>query len=217
VVRVETFGQPVVTGRPIPGAVGDREGLVTGPTRGRPAGEAGRAARPLTTQEIDMRKLNRKQKATVAIAFGAVGVAGSGVAYAYWTSDGTGTGTASTVAGNTTAFSVTGNVPAAMYPGDSPQTITATVKNNGAEKYKVESLVAYVTTNKGAACDGSNFLINGNEAPSTALTAVDLGIDPTDLAANGTKTKTYTIQFNNKATNQDGCKDATVSVNYVAS
>lgn len=165
-----------------------------------------------------MRTLSKKQKAAV-VSVALVGLSGTGVAYAFWTTGGTGTGTASTRAGEANKLGITGDVPAAMYPGDSAQTITATVTNNGSENYKVQTLSAYLTidaTHATAGCTSSDYLLNGVAAPATAGTAADLGIVATDLAPAATATKTYTIQFNNKSTVQDFCKGAAVTVNYVA-
>jgi hypothetical protein len=102
-----------------------------------------------------------------------------------------------------------------MFPGDPAQTVTATIKNNGTENYKLQGVKAYVTTGV-SACDSTNYLLNGAPAPSTALTASSLTLTPVELAPAATTTGTFTIQFNNKATNQDACKGVAVTVNYVA-
>lgn len=167
-----------------------------------------------------MRKINKKRLAIVAGGT-AVVMAGAGVGYAYWTSDGTGTGTASTAAGNATAFSVGGDVPDEMYPGDDVQRITATVTNDGSENYKIQKLEAYLTIDAPhatAGCSSADYLLNNATAPGTAETAADLAITPIDLAPDGTQSVDYTIQFNNNTdANQDACKGALVSVNYIAS
>ena len=53
-----------------------------------------------------------------------------------------------------------------MFPGDAPQTVTATVKNAGTENYTFKTVKAYVTTDK-SGCDGSDYLLNGAAAPIT--------------------------------------------------
>lgn len=161
-------------------------------------------------------KKSSKKKAAAILTAGVLGIATAGGAYAYWTSAGGGTGDASTSAGAGSVFEVTGDVPDAMFPGDSEQTVTATVTNNGTENYKVTGVSAWVSTNK-SGCDGSDYLLNGAAAPSTSATAVPLTISPTDLAPSDTKTLTYKIQFNNKTTSQNACKGAAVTVNYIAS
>jgi hypothetical protein len=49
------------------------------------------------------------------------------------------------------------------------------------------------------------------------LTAVPLTMTPADLANGATLTATGKLGFNNKLTEQDGCKGATVTIHYVAS
>ena len=177
-------------------------------------GETG--ALELLERETEMRNLSKKAKTIIAGA-AIAGLASTGVAYAYWTTTGSGSGTAATAVGDTVpAFSVTGAVPAKMFPGDALQTITATVKNVGTENYKLQMLTAWVDTSS-LACDGSNFLINGAAAPIYAGGAVSLDIGPIDLIPTGTATKTYTIQFNNKGTEQNSCKNVDVTVHYAAS
>ena len=157
---------------------------------------------------------SKKKAAAFAVA-GVLGLATAGGAYAYWTSTGAGTGTATTKSGATSVFLVTGNVANAMFPGDSAQNATATVKNVGTENYRIQSVKAYLTTNK-TDCDGSNYLLNGVAAPSTEGTAASLNITGVDLAPTATTTVGFTLQFNNKDTNQDACKGAAVTINYLA-
>jgi hypothetical protein len=160
-------------------------------------------------------KTNKKKTAAIVTA-GVIGLATAGGAYAYWTSLGGGTGSASTAAGSQNVFLVTGGVANAMFPGDSAQNATATVKNTSSESYKIQSVTAYVTTNKDG-CTGSDYKLNGTAAPSTAATAVSLGVTPVELAPAATTTVDFTLQFNNKATNQDACKGADVTLHYTAS
>jgi len=162
-----------------------------------------------------MRGLNLKKKTLAFAVAGGLTVATAGGAYAYWTTTGSGTGSATTRAG-ATVFTVAGGVANAMYPGDSAQTGTATVTNTGSENYKVQSLKAYLTTDK-PGCTGADYLLNGAAAPSTNGTAADLAITPVDLAPAATASKTFTLQFNNTAANQDACKSAVVTINYLAS
>ena len=161
-------------------------------------------------------KNSKKKRSAALLAAGVIGLATAGGAYAYWTSTGSGTGTATTAAGTANALVVSGNVASAMFPGDSPQTVTATVKNSGSESYKLQGLKAYVTTGT-TDCDGTDYKLNGAPAPTTEATAVSITVTPIDLAPSATTTATFTMQFNNKTTNQDACKGAAVTITYVAS
>lgn len=162
------------------------------------------------------KKNSKKKKSAAFVAAGVIGLATAGGAYAYWTSLGGGTGTASTSAGASNVFQVTGNVANAMYPGDSAQTVTATVTNNGTQNYKLQAVKAYVSTDK-QGCDGSDYKLNGAVAPTNATDAVSIAVSQADLAPAATTTGTFTMQFNNKTTNQDACKGAAVTITYVAS
>jgi hypothetical protein len=161
-------------------------------------------------------KKSSKKKAAVFLTAGVLGLATAGGAYSYWTSLGDGTGTASTRDGSSSIFAVTGGAASAMYPGDTAQTVTATVKNNGSENYKIQTLKAYLTTDK-SGCTGGDYLLNAAAAPVDAASAVSLSIVPTDLAPVATKTVDFSLQFNNKATNQDACQGAAVTIHYIAS
>jgi hypothetical protein len=156
-----------------------------------------------------------KKKAAAVVTAGVLGLATAGGAYAYWTSAGEGTGTATTRDGASRIFTVTGGSTQAMFPGDSAQTVTATVKNEGTETYTVSTLKAYLTTDK-AGCDGSDYRLNGAAAPTTAAGAVSVNLVAKDLAPAATTTVDFSLQFNNKATDQNACQGATVSINYIA-
>ncbi|GAB3871335.1 hypothetical protein [Terrabacter terrigena] len=162
-------------------------------------------------------KKSSKKKAAAIVTAGVLGLATAGGAYAYWTSAGGGSGTATTRDGASNIFGVTGGSTQAMFPGDSAQTVTATVTNNGTETYTVSAVKAYLTTDK-TGCDGTDYKLNGSVAPTTAAGAVSLGLTAKDLAPAGTTTVDFTLQFNNKANaNQNACQAATVTVHYIAS
>jgi hypothetical protein len=138
----------------------------------------------------------------------------AGVAYAYWTAGGSGTGSAS--AGDT--VDVTANqttVLTPMYPGDSPQTISGDFDNpNSGPVYITDVTVSIASVTKAVGapagtCDASDF----------TLTGASMAVGAEVPAGNGQGAFTgATIQFNNKAaTNQDACKNATVSLAYSVS
>lgn len=160
-----------------------------------------------------------KKLAAVAVA-GLAGVMATSAAYAFWSTAGSGTGSASTTNGVNGELSFTQSALNAMYPGDSAQTFTVDVKNTDAnEKVYVAHVKAYVTTDQDSDCDGSNFLLNGLAAPSSAATAVDLGWTAREISV-GAQYSTSgldSIQFNDKNSNQDDCKNAVVTLHYLAS
>lgn len=166
-----------------------------------------------------MKRFINKKVAAIAAAVGlTLGIGGA--AFAYWTSSGSGTGTSSTTTGSSDLTYSTTTINA-MYPGDSPQDFTVTVTNNSTTQAEyVNDVHAWVTTSAGSSCDGSNFLLDGNPAPSTSAGAVALDWTGTELAANGGNAPTAgddTIQFNDELTNQNDCKNVTVTLHYSSS
>jgi len=157
-------------------------------------------------------KLFTKKRSAVLAVVGVLAIAGA--AFAYWTSSGSGTGSAS-AAGSTQALTVNQTTTlSAMYPGDSPQTIAGDFSNpNGGPIHvgTVTASIASVAKAVGAptgTCDATDFTLS-----SAAMTV------NADVPA-GTHQGSFTgatIQFNNKNTNQDACKGATVNLAYAIS
>ncbi|MGZ0151927.1 hypothetical protein ACXJJ3_33055 [Kribbella sp. WER1] len=153
--------------------------------------------------------MHRKKKIIIAAA--ATLVIGAGSAFAYWSTTGSGSGTGATAAGGSNLAIAQTSTIANMYPGDSAQTISGTVTNNATSSAYVNSVtvsISGVTQAQGATgtCDASDYTL---ASPTMSVA--------TDVAAGGTANFTgATIQFHNKATNQDGCKGATVNLAYAS-
>jgi len=156
-----------------------------------------------------MRKPTKKSMAIVLSA--AIVLAGGGAAYAYWTAGGSGTGSASTAAGTTAVTAVQTSTVTAMKPGDTAQTLAGNFTNtNGGPVYvtSVTASIASVTKAGGApagTCDATDYTL---ASPSMTVAAE---------VANGTAQGAWTgatVKFNNKVTNQDACKGATVNLAY---
>jgi hypothetical protein len=157
-----------------------------------------------------MKNTSRKQSVLGAVAAILLIAAG---AYAYWTSTGSGTGSAS--AGTTSAVTVNQTTTlSAMYPGDSAQTSSGNFDNpNSGPVYvgTVTASIASVTKASGApagTCDASDFTL--------ANAAMTVNAEVAAGTAKGSWTGA-TIKFNNKASSQDACKGAAVSLSYAVS
>lgn len=155
-----------------------------------------------------LKLLKKKRTAAVALLLLVFVV---GVGYAYWTAGGSGTGSAD--AGTTSALTVTQTTAlTAMYPGDSPQTISGKFNNNtnpgpiyvGTVTASIASVVKATGAPAGT-CDATDFTLAS--AVMTVNAEVPVGI------AQGAWTGA-TLKFNNKASNQDACKLATVNLAY---
>jgi hypothetical protein len=101
-----------------------------------------------------------------------------------------------------------------MYPGDSAQTISGNFNNtNSGPAYvgTVTASIASVTKAVGApagTCDATDFTL--------ASAAMTVNAEVPAGSAQGSWTGA-TIKFNNKASNQDACKGATVNLAYAIS
>jgi hypothetical protein len=143
-------------------------------------------------------------------------VVGSGVAYAYWTAGGTGSGNAAAAnsVSNVTVNQTT--VLTAMFPGDIAQTISGNFTNTNAAPTYVTTVTASISsvTKAGGAvtgtCDSTDFTLGSPAVTVAAL--VPVGSPELTLTWTGP-----TLHFNNKATNQDQCKGATVALTYTIS
>lgn len=128
-------------------------------------------------------------------------------AYAYWTAGGSGTGSASTQASTTALTANQATVLTPMYPGDSAQTISGDFDNtNSGPIYVTSVTVSIASVTAPGTCDASDFTLSGTTMAVGAEVPAGSGVGAFTGA---------TIQFNDKpATNQDGCKGATVSLAY---
>jgi hypothetical protein len=159
-----------------------------------------------------MSRIYSKKRALIGVV---ASLAIAAVAIAYWTAGGSGTGSASAQGAQQPLTAAQTTVLSAMYPGDSPQTISGTVTNPNTAKIRVANVVASiqsVTKADGApagTCDASDF----------SLTDATMAVNDDVNGSNGTKTFSGAkIQFNNKpAANQDACKGATVTLAYAIS
>lgn len=168
-----------------------------------------------------MRKFSKKQYLVAGVAAAAVIGLGTGTAIAYWSSSGSGTGSATTATGSTVNITDNSSGLTAMYPGDSPQTVTVTVTNNSTtQKAYVAGVTALLSVTKAGGapagtCDASDYLLNGAPGSTTPSALTWTG---QELNANGgNATATYSLQFNDKTTAQDTCKGASVAITYASS
>ena len=158
----------------------------------------------------------RNKKKLAALATGALVLGSAGVAYAYWTTSGSGTGTGTTTAGVVDMVGFDQDSLDAMYPGDSSQPLTVTVRTSSTESVYIAPSRPTSPTNK-AGCTGADFLLDGAAAPSTSADAVALDLGRPGPGRDGADDATGTIQFNNTGANQDACKGAAVTIHYLAS
>lgn len=158
-----------------------------------------------------MRK-SRLNAASIVVC-GVLVLGGAGAAYAYWTTNGTGAGTGATGTAASIVATQTSSVTA-MGPGVAAQELSGTFNNGNdgpAFVARVTASIGSVTGGAGA-CDATDYTLTNPAMDVNA--SVPAG---TNQGAWGVPADVATIAFNNKATNQDGCKNATVSLVYTIS
>jgi hypothetical protein len=155
-----------------------------------------------------MSRLNRRRGLVLGVV---ISLAVAGAAFAYWTAGGSGSGSASTAGSQSALTANQTTTLAAMYPGDSAQTISGNFDNpNSGPSYvsTVTASISSVTKAVGApagTCDATDYTLASAAMTVNAEIAVGTGKGAFTGA---------TLKFNNKASNQDACKGATVSLAY---
>ena len=151
------------------------------------------------------------KKRSVILALLLVALAASISGYAYWTATGSGTGTGSAAAGTANVTVNQTTVLAAMYPGDTAQTISGNFNNPNPGPVYILTVTASISSvvKAGGApagtCDATDFTL----ANATATVNAEVPAGNAKGAWSGP-----TIHFNDKASNQDACKGATVNLAY---
>ena len=135
----------------------------------------------------------------------------AGAAFAYWTAGGSGTGTGSTAGAQSALTANQTTSLTAMYPGDTAQTISGNFDNpNSGPIYVNTVTVSIASVTKAASapagtCDATDYTL--------ASAAMSVNNEVPVGSAKGAFTGA-TVKFNDKATNQDACKGATVNLAY---
>lgn len=156
-----------------------------------------------------MRRITKKSVAVVSGS--AVVIAGAGVAFAYWTAGGSGTGTAAT-GSNVALVAVQTSTVSDMGPGVAAQSLNGNFNNANSGPVYVATVTASIAS-----------VVKAGGAPAGTCDATDYTLANPTMTVNaqvpaGSGQGAWTgatITFNNKsAANQDACKGATVNLAY---
>ena len=148
-----------------------------------------------------MSKLSLKRKAAIAVATaGMVGIGGTAIAY--WTTTGSGSGTAAASTGGQTVV-LHSSFAAGLTPGQNT-VVTYTADNPNDSSTVVGALTATVATSD-AQCLPSWFTVTANTSNTNVAGKTT-----------GTQVGTGTLTFLDDAANQDACKSATITVNVAS-
>ena len=146
----------------------------------------------------------------VALAVGVPVLLFAGIAIAYWTNSGSGTGNAAT--GSTTSITVNQTVsPTGLFPGGTAA-LSGNFTNTNTSKVFVTAVTASVTPFSvqadatKPACNEADFTISG-----TALVGVEV-VPGTGVGA----WSGLSLNMVDASTNQDNCKTVTVPITYAS-
>ncbi|MDQ3155448.1 MAG: hypothetical protein M3Q98_01800 [Actinomycetota bacterium] len=148
-----------------------------------------------------MRNFTKRTAAVLAATLLLVGIAG--VAFAYWTQGGDGTGGATTGTSSDVTVNQTSSVTG-LAPGGVAKNLSGTFTNTNAGPVHVGSVTASVVEDPAVGCDAAWYSIGGT---------ADVDAD----VITGSAWSGLTISLDNSTDNQDACKDAAVVIEYVVS
>ena len=154
--------------------------------------------------------MSKRSKKRLAVVLSIVGLLAVGVAaYAWWSASGSGSASGQTAGGNASAVNaVTTSSLNGLFPGGSVP-ISGNFNNSGnGNSVHVNGLTAAisVTPTAGNTCAASNYSVTG-----LSVTTPDVAANSSGGAFSGT------LNMADLASNQDGCKGATVTLTYTVS
>lgn len=184
---------------------------------------------------------NKSVRKLILVAALVGGVAVAGVAYAYFTNKGQGTGSATTGAGSPFTVASTADVAGDLVPvttigTGTKDTINYTVTNPSTGNERLTTVVISVggttgaspnatetnwtaTTGANPACDSSDFSVGGQAVGdgATAGSGAYTASPATTLAPGGVYNGSFTLQMIDNGANQNSCASATVPIFISAS
>ena len=132
-------------------------------------------------------------------------------AYAYWTTSGSGSGTATT--GTDQGVTVTGDPANGLYPGSSVP-VTTVVHNTSGQPQYVTNLHVTLSNDGGASCDPSWFTYKADsEASGTDSNPHTVALN-TEIPASTDYSVAGHVYMADPNTNQDACKTVTLTLDY---
>jgi hypothetical protein len=140
--------------------------------------------------------LTTKKGVAVLAALVVAAIAAFG-AYAYFTANGTGSGSASV--GNSSTIQLSGSPAAALYPGGTDAPVTVTITNPGSGAQHVDAVSGTVADN--GSCLGSWFQVDSVSYGKT-------------LAGGASDTATTAVRMLDSGTNQNVCKNKTMAIDW---
>lgn len=168
-----------------------------------------------------MKRFSRKKIAAIGVTMVML-LGGGGIAFAYFTSGGSGTGSAQVGTGPGNAFSITSTGPlTALTPGAGSQPFDVSVTNTSDQA----AFVGFVSMSIATFPGGDAATAGGADIPGCLASwfTVDptLDVDTTvgagdTVSASGLGIDEPTIQMTESGTDQNACESASVGINFSA-
>jgi len=161
-------------------------------------------------RENEVKKLGKRTWVLLAVAGVAVITAVAG--YAYWTTSGTGAGSATTGTNSAVTITQTSTV-SNLRPGSPAQALDFDINNTASVNQYVDGVVVAMTGVTGPnitlahPCTTGDFTLVQPNAINSDLTPGNHSYAPSGAS----------LALNDTASNQDGCKGATVALSYTIS
>jgi hypothetical protein len=167
------------------------------------------------TKEVSHMFRSMLTKKRMLTAFAAVGVLAVAVtAFAYWTTSGSGTGSAT--AGSDAGVTASGDPADGIYPGSSVPVTTTVTNSSSSQSQFVTNLHVTISIDSAHAGDGclaSWFTYKADSQPSGDSNPHSVALN-TELASSASTTVAGHVFMSDPNTNQDACKGATVKLAY---
>ncbi|HEX6357661.1 hypothetical protein [Actinophytocola sp.] len=160
-----------------------------------------------------MSKISKKAKFVVAGAV-ALTMIGGGVAFAYWSTTGEGSGSATSSNGASDLTISQTNAPSGLAPSVAPVDVTGSITNNAPNSAYVNQLTVEITGVDAGhpGCSAADFGLTTGSSPLSKLGATQTLTRPvtTELASGGSVSfPAFKIGFaNDPSASQDACKGA---------
>jgi hypothetical protein len=135
-------------------------------------------------------------------------------AFAYWTTSGSGTGSATV--GSDAGVTVSGDPANGIYPGSDVAVTTTITNSSTTQAQQVSSLhvaISIDATHAGNGCEESWFTYKADSEASGASNPHSVAMN-TEIPASGSHTVDGKVFMANTASNQDACKGATINLAY---
>ena len=157
------------------------------------------------------RSLNRGKKRTAVILAVALTLTGAAIAFAYWTSSGTGSGIGET--GESVAFTFTSDpAEGTLAPGSAGKTVDFTVTNAGEGTQNLTGVTVTLAT-----ADGTPWVPTGSCLAADYTAEVTTAPPAGEIAPGGSVGGTVTVTLANTAVDQDDCQGQDVPLYFTAS